>query len=117
MTIKQVLSRARKILAANDFEDPPLESELLLRHVLAIGRVQLYLRLDQELSLEENEEFWLLIQRRLGHEPIAYIVGHREFYGLDFYIDSNVLIPRPESELLVEKTLELTRNQPVSTTC
>ena len=115
MTIKQALSRAREILAANDFEDPPLESELLLRHVLKISRVQLYLRLDQELSLEENEEFWLLIQRRLGHEPIAYIVGHREFYGLDFYVNPDVLIPRPESELLVEKTLELTRNRPVST--
>ncbi len=115
MTIKQALSRAREILTANNIEDPPLESELLLRHSLKIGRVQLYLELDQELSPQHEKIFWDLIKRRLGHEPTAYILKHREFYGLDFYLDSDVLIPRPESELLVEKTLELAKNRPVST--
>jgi release factor glutamine methyltransferase len=115
VTIKQALSHARETLAANNIENPPLESELLLRHTLKIGRVQLYLRLDRELSLDQYEEFWYLIQRRLNHEPTAYITGHREFYGFDFYVDSSVLIPRPESELLVEKTLELAQNRPLST--
>ncbi|GAG93523.1 unnamed protein product, partial [marine sediment metagenome] len=52
---------------------------------------------------------------RLNHEPTAYITGHREFYGLDFYVDPSVLIPRPESELLVEKALKLAQNQAAST--
>ena len=60
-------------------------------------------------------DFERLIKRRLGGEPTAYITGHREFYGLDFYVDRRVLIPRPESELLVEKTLCLAQNHPVST--
>jgi len=115
MTLKQALSRARRILTANNIEDASLECELLLRHALEISRVQLYLNLDQELSPKEGKVFWHLIKRRINHEPTAYIIEHREFYGFDFYVDPSVLIPRPESELLVEKTLELAQNHPVST--
>lgn len=115
MTVKQALSYARGTLAANNFEESALESELLLRHTLKIDRVQLYLNLERELSPEQFDEFLKIIQRRLNHEPIAYITGHREFYGLDFYVDSSVLIPRPESELLVEKTLEIAQKRSLST--
>ena len=115
MTIKQALSSAREILVANNIDDSHLESELLLRHALKISRVQLYLELERELDAKDEHAFWDLIKRRLNHEPTAYITGHREFYGLDFYVDRSVLIPRPESELLVEKSLELTQNHPVST--
>jgi len=115
VTLKQALGRAREILVANNIEDAPLESELLLKHALNISRVQLYLDLNHELSPEQEETFWHLIERRLSHEPTAYILGHREFYGLDFYVDPSVLIPRPESELLVEKALKLAQNHSVST--
>jgi len=115
VTLKQALGRAREILVANNIEDAPLESELLLKHALNISRVQLYLDLDHELSPEQEETFWHLIERRLSHEPTAYITRHREFYGLDFYVDPSVLIPRPESELLVEKALKLAQNHTVST--
>ena len=115
MTLKQALSRARDILAENNVEDAPLECELLLRHVLKISRIQLYLDLDQELSPQQEQIFWRLVQRRLNGEPTAYITGHREFYGLDFYVDPRVLIPRPESELLVEKALGVAQNHPLST--
>ncbi|MDD5038574.1 MAG: peptide chain release factor N(5)-glutamine methyltransferase [Dehalococcoidales bacterium] len=115
MTIKQVLSRAREILATNNIENPSLECELLLRHTLKISRVQLYLELENELGPEEEKVFWQLIKRRLNHEPTAYIMEHREFYGLDFYIEPGVLIPRPETELLVGKAIELVQTQPVST--
>ncbi|MBA7545770.1 Release factor glutamine methyltransferase [subsurface metagenome] len=115
MTLKQALGRAREILVADNIEEAPLESELLLRHALNISRVQLYLDLNHELSPEQEETFWHLIERRLSHEPTAYILGHREFYGLDFYVDPSVLIPRPESELLVEKALKLAQNHTIST--
>jgi len=111
MTLKQALSRAREILAANNIEDSPLESELLLRHTLQISRVQLYLNLDQQLSPQQEETFWQLIKRRTSHEPTAYITGHCEFYGLDFYVDPRVLIPRPESELLVEEAINFVRKR------
>jgi release factor glutamine methyltransferase len=115
VTLKQVLSQARKILAANNIEDASLESELLLRHALKIDRVQLYSDLVRELSPDEEATFWQLVERRLKGEPTAYITGHREFYGLDFYVDPRVLIPRPESELLVEKALELAKSHHIFT--
>ena len=80
-----------------------------------IDRIQLYLDLDRELSPEKDEAFRQLLERRLSGEPAAYITGHREFYGLDFYVDPRVLIPRPESELLVEKALGLAQEHTLST--
>ncbi len=114
MTVKQTLGRAREVLAANSIEDASLESELMLRQALGISRVQLYLELNREISPQQAKTFWQLMERRLKHEPTAYISGHREFYGLDFHVDPNVLIPRPESELLVDKALELAQNRMVS---
>ncbi len=115
MTLKQTLSQARGLLAANNIEDTSLESELLLRYTLKISRVQLYLDLSRELSPKQEETFWRLVKRRLNGEPAAYITGHREFYGFDFYVAPNVLIPRPESELLVEKALNLAHHRNIST--
>ena len=115
MKIRETLSQGREALTANKIEDASLEAEVLLRHAFGLHRVQLYLQFDRELSAEENESFRQLIQRRLNNEPTAYIIGHREFYGLDFYIDGNVLIPRPESELLVETALGLTPEHPTHT--
>ncbi len=112
MTLKTALSRARDILTENNVDDAPLEGELLLRHALNISRTQLYLDLDHKLSPQEEEAFWRLVERRLNGEPTAYITGYREFYGLDFHVDHRVLIPRPESELLVETALGLAQNQP-----
>lgn len=114
MTLKQALNRANGILAANNIEDAPLECRLLLRHALGISRIQLYTEFNDELAPSQEETFWNLIKRRLCGEPTAYITGHREFYGLDFYVNPNVLIPRPESELLVENAIKLAQNYPVS---
>jgi release factor glutamine methyltransferase len=111
MTLIQALMQARAALAADNIENPALESELLVRHALQIDRVRLYLDMDREMSHGRYKEFWNLVQRRLNNEPIAYIIGNREFYGLDFYVDSAVLITRPESELLVEKALELAQQR------
>ncbi len=114
MTLKQTLRKARATLTAHNIEDAPLECELLLRHILEITPVQLYLDFERQLAPEQEKTFWHLIERRLNGEPTAYITGHREFYGLDFYVDPRVLIPRPESELLVEMTLNLAQNRAVS---
>ena len=115
MTLKQTLGRSREILTASNIEDAPLEGELLLRHILELSRVQLYLDLDNELNPEQEETFWQLIRRRLNGEPAAYITGHCEFYGIDFSVNASVLIPRPESELLVEKAVSRAQNQAVAT--
>ncbi len=115
MNCKQALAYARRVLTDNNIEDTSLESELLLRHALNISRTQLYSDLQHELNPAHEEVFLNLIERRLRGEPSAYIIGHREFYGLDFHVDHNVLIPRPESELLVERAVNLAQNRVVST--
>jgi release factor glutamine methyltransferase len=115
VTLKQVLGRARDVLATNSIEDASLEGEILLRQALGIDRVRLYANLKSELSAEQENEFWHLVQRRLSGEPAAYIAGHREFYGFDFFVDRRVLIPRPETELLVEKAIRLAQTHAIAT--
>ena len=115
MTLKQTFGHAREVLTANNREDAPLECELLLRHTLKLNRVAFYLDLDKELTPYEERDFWHLVRRHLNGEPTAYITWHCEFYGIDFYVDHRVLIPRPESELLVEKALTLAENNAIAT--
>ena len=114
MTIREALARAKKAFASGNVEDARLESELLLRHALRIGQVQLYQEPDRRLAPREEAGFWRLVERRLGGEPTAYITGRREFYGLSFSVDSSVLVPRPESELLVDAALQIVRSRPVT---
>ena len=111
MMMKEALHRASKTLASAHVEDARLEAELLLMHLLGIDRAGLYLRLGEELSPHNAEALSQLLERRLRHEPIAYILGHREFFGHDFHVAPEALIPRPESELLVEKALALVESR------
>jgi release factor glutamine methyltransferase len=86
----------------------PLENRILLCHALGIGRVALITQSERTLTADEAARLEALVQRRLGGEPIAYIVGEREFYGLPFTVTPAVLIPRPDTELLVELAIERT---------
>ena len=115
MTLKQALQHARQILQSHSIENASLTAEVLLRHTLNLSRVQLFQVIDRELKPDQEKTFQSVIQRHLEGEPVAYITGHKEFYGIDFYADPRALIPRPETELLVEKALELARTQGIST--
>lgn len=84
-----------------------LDAELLLAHVLCCSRVQLYTRFDQPLTDEELSQFRALVARRAAREPVAYLLGKKEFYGLEFLVGPGVLIPRPDTEILVEEALRL----------
>jgi len=106
LTISEALHRASKTLAAHSIEDASLEAELLLMHILGIDRARLYARLGEEISADDAQALAQLVQRRLRHEPAAYIIGHREFFGHDFFVAPGVLIPRPESELLVQAAFD-----------
>jgi len=86
---------------------PRLTSEVLLAHVLQCSRVKLYVDLDRPLEAQELATYRALIARRLGGEPTQYLTGTREFYGRAFLVDSRVLVPRPETELLVDEVLAL----------
>ncbi|NMM27027.1 MAG: peptide chain release factor N(5)-glutamine methyltransferase [Glaciimonas sp.] len=86
-----------------------LETRMLLMHALDLTRVQLITQSERKLNAGEAQRFTTLLQRREAGEPIAYIVGQREFFGLPFRVTKDVLIPRPETELLVELALQLQR--------
>ena len=105
MKLAQALHEATEALRAAGIEDARLEAEVLLRHTLHLDRAHLYARLQGALSTEDQAAFHSLLARRLAREPTAYIVGRREFYGLDLETTPAALIPRPETELLVEETI------------
>lgn len=98
----EMLARAREFLARKGTGEPRLEAELLVAHALGLTRLQLFLRLDQPVLEAEVARARELLVRRGKHEPVAYITGSREFYGRVFTVASGVLVPRPETELLVD---------------
>jgi release factor glutamine methyltransferase len=83
-----------------------LDNRVLLCHALGVNRIALITQSERVLTEEESQRFAALVQRRLDGEPIAYIVGQREFFGLPFEVNEAVLIPRPDTELLVELTVD-----------
>jgi release factor glutamine methyltransferase len=109
MTRREALLRARELLADNAIEDAALEAELLLRHTLYTDRSAFYAGGDNELTAPQDACYRRMVEQRVRGMPSAYITGEREFYGLPFYINESVLIPRPETELLAEKAIELAR--------
>ena len=112
-TVRRVLDWTRGHFDKQEIDDPRLTSELLLSHVLTLPRVKLYMDLDRPLTKDELATYRALIQRRIAGEPTQYLVGAREFYGRRFIVDSRVLIPRSETELLVEAVLrELKKDVP-----
>ncbi len=115
MILKQALQNARELLRSQNIESPELTAEVILRHTLCLNRVRLFQSLDDELSSEVESIFRNYLQRHLNGEPVAYIIGHKEFFGLDFNVDNRVLIPRPETELIVEKALELAQKKQITT--
>lgn len=105
-TIRRVLDWTRGHFEKQQIDAPRLTAEILLGHVLNLTRVKLFMDLDRPLTKEELATYRALIQRRLGFEPTQYLVGFKEFYGRRFSVDARVLIPRSETELLVEGVLQ-----------
>ncbi|CAM3357765.1 peptide chain release factor N(5)-glutamine methyltransferase [Corallococcus sp. ZKHCc1 1396] len=104
-TIRRVLTWTTQHFEKRQVDAPRLTTEILLAHVLKTGRVRLYVDLDRPLAKEELTAFRALIERRLAGEPTNYLTGTKEFYNRPFKVDARVLIPRPETELLVEALL------------
>jgi release factor glutamine methyltransferase len=103
MTVRQALSGAHKVLGGQTAGR--IEAEILLGKVLDVGRAWLYANPEAELSADQQSSFQSLVQRREAGEPVAYLTGNREFWSLNLKVTPDVLIPRPETELLVETAL------------
>jgi len=110
MTIEKAQKWANKILNQKNIFSSALDAEILLAFVLKKPKEYLYAHPFNNLTIQQFNNFKKLISRRIKHEPVAYITGHKEFYGLNFLVNKKVLIPRPETELLVEETIKIVNN-------
>ncbi|PIQ07755.1 MAG: protein-(glutamine-N5) methyltransferase, release factor-specific [Ignavibacteriales bacterium CG18_big_fil_WC_8_21_14_2_50_31_20] len=108
LTVLESLKLSTTFLENKGIESARMNAELLLSHILECKRLDLYLRFDQPLKPNETNIYREYISRRGNFEPFQYIVGEVEFYGLKFFVDKNVLIPRQETEILIETILENT---------
>ncbi len=115
MNLKETLNITSQELIKTGSPDAKLEAEVLLRHVLKIDRATMFSELEENLSEDSVNNIAALVKRRVQKEPLAYITGNKEFYGLLFEVSKDVLIPRPETELLVDTVITkaklLTKNE------
>jgi release factor glutamine methyltransferase len=105
-TLRDAIQRGAVRLSEAGIESSALDAEVLLRHTLQLEREEFYLRLHERLNPSGRDAFEKLLERRAAREPLAYITGEKEFWSLDFLVTPAVLIPRPETELLVELALD-----------
>ncbi len=108
-TIGKILKWTETYFAEKGIETPRLDAEVLLSHVLEKERIYLYVHFDEPLEAGELADYRELVKRRVQHVPVAYLIGSREFMGLDFQVTPAVLIPRPETEFLVQAAIERLR--------
>ena len=101
MIVKEALSLAATEL--ENFSSKQLESRILLSYALNITQESLLIKYNEEISKDEESRFFAYIQRRKAFEPIAYILEKKEFYGMDFFVNNHVLIPRPDTEILIDE--------------
>ena len=109
-TILKLLRWTADYFRDKGVSEPRASAEVILAHALGLSRLDLYLRYDQPLSAAELSRFKALMVRRREGEPVAYLTGHREFWSLDFLVTPAVLIPRPETEILVSAAIEATKD-------
>jgi len=114
-TIKALLDWSEKYFADKNIDAPKLTSQLLLSHILSLNRIDLFVQFERILTTKELATYKGLIVRRSTHEPLEYILGNSEFMGLKFTVSPEVLIPRPETEILVETACKLISEQGIST--
>ncbi len=105
--VKDLLQWAAKTLRKHKFETPRLDAEVLLAHAMRIDRLQLYLAFEDTVDKEIELYYRSMIAERLAYRPVSYLIGNKEFMSLDFIVNENCLIPRPETETLVETVWKL----------
>lgn len=109
MTVLEVLKLASDHFQKRGSDSARLDAEILLAHALGLRRLDLYLKFDRPLSEPELATYRELVAKRAKGEPVAYLVGHKEFMGLDFMVTPAVLVPNPDTEVLVQRAVELAR--------
>src|SRR5689334_7946261 len=110
-TVRRILEWTSGFFTRKNLDAPRLSAELLLAHVLSVPRIKLYTEYERPLTEAELSRMRTLVQRASEDEPIAYLTGRAHFFNLEFEVTRDVLIPRPDSETVVENVLQLARHQ------
>jgi release factor glutamine methyltransferase len=110
-TIQKLLNWVAEYFKNKGVDSPRLSAELLLSHILHLKRIELYTQFNKIVEQDKLTELRELVRRAAQHEPIAYLTGKKEFYSLEFEITKDCFIPRPETEMLVERAIEFLRNR------
>ena len=110
-TIQKLLNWITEYLSGKGIESPRLSSELLLSYVLSLKRIELYTQFDKQVPKQQLDHLHGLVKRAGLHEPVAYLTGKTEFYSLELEITADCMIPRPETELLVQRAIEFLRTR------
>jgi len=113
-TIGRILKWTEGYFAEKGLESPRLDAEVLLSHVLKKQRIYLYVHFDEPLQPEELAAYREMVKKRVMHVPVAYILGEREFMGLTFKVTPDTLIPRPDTEILVQAAIDRLKAMPAS---
>ena len=108
-TISRLLKWTSDYFQTHSIESPRMSAELLLSHTLNISKLDLYLQYDKPLQPTELDLFKTFVKRRISREPVAYITGRKGFWTLDLAVSNNVLIPRPDTECLVEAAIAISK--------
>lgn len=109
--LRRILSEAITILETNNIENPQIDAWLLCEHVFGVTKAEYYTNPNKTVSIEKRNEYIELVKKRSTHIPLQHVIGTQEFMGYSFRVNEHVLIPRPETELLVEKAIKLIQLQ------
>ena len=104
-SLREVLQNTHQALESSGIPDARLEAEVLVMNLMRLPRQDIFANQETELGAQQEQELTALVERRLTREPLAYILGYREFYGINLLVNPSVLIPRPETEMMVEHAL------------
>ncbi len=111
-TIGRILKWTEQYFEQKGVESPRLDAEVLLSHLLKKQRIYLYVHFDEPLQAEELAAYREMIKKRVAHVPVAYILGEKEFMGLTFRVTSDTLVPRPDTEILVQTAVDALKGMP-----
>jgi len=110
LKIKELINYGRKVLDENEIEESGLISKILVQYILQMDKAQIIINENQEIKEEEKDRYYLALIEIIQGMPVQYITNKQEFMKLDFYVDENVLIPQPDTEILVEEVINIVKN-------
>ena len=114
MILEETIKEASKVLKKHHVVSPTLDAEIILSSIIGVSREFLLINNNLNISKKIVEEYYSAINRRINKEPVAYIIGKKEFWSQNFVVNSSTLVPRPETEILIYKLIDFYKNKKIN---